>query len=294
LFLHNIIVGKWNKHKYKILKKIGHGNIGEVYKVSDNKGNIRVMKLSTDLSSITREYSFMEKMKDLRYIPKVYEIDDYQKNSQTFNFIIMDYIEGENFKAILRKGSIGNKNVVGIGIILLNILERIYKEGYFYGDLKLENIVLDKKKKRIMLIDFGSIIEKNEVIKEYTPSYNTTSWGIETDKNREIEIIFGVSMILNSMLLNKEFNPLKYTFKQVIHNIKNSKLNKELKDIIIKGLKLKYKNINLYKRDLIKIFNKLEAVDEDKVKAYEIIVNRVFIASICFFVFTLVLWVKCF
>ena len=39
------IVGKWSKKKYYILKEIGQGAVGTVYKVRDDKGNIRALKI---------------------------------------------------------------------------------------------------------------------------------------------------------------------------------------------------------------------------------------------------------
>lgn len=40
-------------------------------------------------------------------------------------------------------------------IQLLNTLSYIHKNNYFHGDIKLENIIYERKKKRVILVDYG-------------------------------------------------------------------------------------------------------------------------------------------
>ncbi|SCG84220.1 serine/threonine protein kinase, bacterial [Proteiniborus sp. DW1] len=247
------VIGKWNKNKYTVLSKLGEGGIGSVYKVKDAKGNIRALKISKDINSITREFDVMNKLKSLKNTPNAYEIDDYKKNGDIYYFFVMDYIEGYNIKKIIEHGKLKLKDIIGIGIILLNILERIYKMGYVYVDIKPDNIMIDKKKKKVGFIDFGGVIEVGQGIKEFTPAYSIFSWGIDVNNNYEAYIIFSNAMIISSMLLRREFNPLVHNLEQIISNINLLTLDRRLKKCLIKALRGEINKISTFREDLKKL-----------------------------------------
>ena len=154
-----IIKGKWNRKEYKLIQLIGSGNFGKVYRATDEKGNIRAVKISEDLFSSTNEYNAMLKLKDLPFIPKVYDFDDWQTGKKTYYFIVMDYIQGKNLKEISSNKEIDAKKIFKIGYILVNIMEKINGLGYKYTDIKLENIIIDIKGK-IYFVDFGSLTRR--------------------------------------------------------------------------------------------------------------------------------------
>ncbi len=254
LCISETVAGKWNNNKYTVLSKLGEGGIGAVYKVKDSKGYIRALKISKDINSITREFNMMTKLKNLKNIPKVYELDDYKKSGDIYYFLVMDYIEGYNIKEIIKYGNMKVKEIIGIGIILLNILEKIYKMEYVYTDLKPENIMIDNRGKRIIFIDFGGVIEKGQGIKEYTPAYSVLSWGIDRYNDYITNLIFSVAMIVTSMLLKKEFNPLVNNLEQVVSNIKLLIIDDRFKKCLIKALRGGTNDINIFKEELKKSF----------------------------------------
>ena len=288
--LNEVIVGKWNKNRYKILEKIGKGSMGVVYKIKDSAGKIRAMKISEDITNTTREFNIMKKIDWLGIIPKVYEIDDYIKNDNIYNFFIMDYIEGKNLKDIIINNKVNPYEIVGIGIILIDTLEKLNELGYIYGDIKLENILLDRRRKKIMLVDCGGVIENTKPIREYTPTYNMTSWGIGLNEDRDKGIVFSISMIMTSMILKREFSPFKNTIDDVKHNIEVSKIDEELIGIIKKGFDFKYRDTDLFKYDLKNILNKLKRVDENTKKID--IIDIIFYTSIGVFVIVMTVCIK--
>ncbi len=253
LQLMETILGKWHNNKYTVLSKLGEGGIGAVYKVKDVNGNIRALKISQDVNSITREFDIISKLKHLKSIPKAYELDDYKKNGNIYYFFVMDYIEGYNIKELIRHGKLRDEDIIGIGIILLNILEKIYKMGYVYADIKPDNIMIDRKKKKVSFIDFGGVIEIGQGIREFTPAYNTFSWGIDTNDDHMTYIIFSVAMMITSMLLKREFNPLVNSLEQVTSNIKLQILNARLKKCLIKALRGEINQVSTFREELKKL-----------------------------------------
>ncbi|WP_352418157.1 AarF/UbiB family protein [Proteiniborus sp.] len=248
------VIGKWNNNEYTVLSKLGEGGVGAVYKVKDNKGYTRALKISKDINSITREFNMMTKLKSLKNVPRVYEIDDYERNENIYYFLVMEYIEGYNLKEIIKYGSMKVKEIIGIGIILLNILEKFYKMGYVYADLKPENIMIDKRGKKVNFIDFGGVVEENQGIKEYTPAYSILSWEIDGCNDYIAYLVFSVAMIITSMLLKKEFNPLLNNLNQIESRIKLLVLDNRFKKCLIKALRGEIKSIGNFKESLKKSF----------------------------------------
>ncbi|SNW62783.1 Serine/Threonine protein kinase [Orpheovirus IHUMI-LCC2] len=69
-----------------------------------------------------------------------------------------DYIGNENIgEDDIEKRTDGfNYKFLFMSLIqLLNILSYIHKNNYFHGDIKLENIIYERKKKRVILVDYG-------------------------------------------------------------------------------------------------------------------------------------------
>lgn len=286
------VIGKWNNNKYIVLSKLGEGGMGAVYKVKDKRGNVRALKISQDINSITREFDMMTKLKQLKNIPKTYDIDDYKKNGAVYYFFVMDYIEGYNIKEIIKHNKMKVKEIIGIGIILLNILEEIYKMGYVYADIKPDNIMIDKRGKKISFIDFGGVIEIGRGIKEFTPTYSTFSWDVCTNNDYITNIVFSIAMVITSMLLKKEFNPLVHNLGQVISHIKLLIMDNKLKKCLIKALRGEINHISTFREDLKKHFKEcssslvVNSKTNPKMNANrktEFIIDVFFIFSIGFF-----------
>lgn len=285
------IKGKWNKNEYLILDEIGAGSIGVVYKAKDNEGNLKAVKISRDTISLSREFEIMKKIKHHNYLPTVYEIDDFQCGTSVYSFLVMEYIEGQNLKEIVKNYEIGIREILSIGLIILNVLQSTYKEGYFYRDIKLENIILDRKDKRIVLVDFGGVTRQNSNIREFTPTYNMKLWGMGDNKDSRMEIVFGTTMIIISMIFRREFNPLTSCIQDIIHKINLLEVNDSAKKIIIKGIKIKYNKVELFKRDLQQLITKkdLKASTNNKKIDYT---DIIFATSIGIFLSILIIFFK--
>lgn len=67
--------------------------------------------------------------------------------------MVMKY-GGEDFFDNMVKIKLGYRDLVYIFKDLLKIIYYINQEGYFYGDFKAENLLVDKKNKKMVLIDF--------------------------------------------------------------------------------------------------------------------------------------------
>ncbi|WDV45541.1 protein kinase [Clostridiaceae bacterium M8S5] len=273
------IVGKWNKKEYTILKKIGSGGIGCIYKVKDENDKVYALKISENMYSISREFDAMQKLKDMDFVPKVYDMDDFISKDKTYFFLVMDYIQGQSLREYVYKKKLKEEDLLSIWLLLIKELNSMYQKNYMYYDIKPDNILIDEINSKIIFIDFGSVVSSNSGVVEFTPTYNINSWLNNEKITREQSLIFSMAILIIFLLTNKELNPIKSKFPDLINLIKKTNVSNELKTLLINCLKGKHKNIKIFEKKLKIVYNSLI---NNKYKNFRI-VDILFTTSISFF-----------
>lgn len=283
------IIGKWNGNEYRIIQKIGEGGIGEIYKVKNSRGNIRALKISSDVTSITREFNILKELSIINGVPRAYELDDFclKRRGTTLYFFVMELIDGQNLKEIVKKRKLKVSEVIGIGLVLLRTLSKFKDKGYTYTDIKLENILIDNVNHRVLFVDFGGIINSEWGIREYTPTYNLISWGIKDKFNPIESTVFGVTMIMISLLLRREFNPMLDKTFDIIRQIRRLDISNEIKKVLIKGLKVKFETIEIFSSELNELMIGLVKQSANKTRSFDA-VNLFFVLSLCIFLLVMI------
>ena len=142
---------------YKLVKKLGKGAFGIVYKAIDNETkSIVAIKIETknNVSRLHHEKKIYELVKNETGFPKIYKMIKSKLN----NIFIMDYL-GPSLEDLFdfcnNKFSI--KTVLMIGIQILNRIESIHKVGFIHRDIKPDNFLIGTvtRKSRIYMIDLG-------------------------------------------------------------------------------------------------------------------------------------------
>ena len=279
------IIGKWNQNQYKIIGLVGKGNFGKVYIARDSNGKNLAIKLSQELLSLTNEYNALVEFKNIKFVPNVYDFDDWENDGELWHFIVMDYIEGKDLGTISKYKKLENRNIFKIGLILLNMLKQIDNLGYKYTDIKLENIILDKKG-YLHLIDYGSLVKKDEPTKEYTQIYNIKCWNVKSKYNHITSILFSITMLMVSLISKTEYNPMIYDLDEIIEKIYKFPLTVEEKHFLIDGLKGKFKTFDKYYISLYEIVNK------SKYNKKLSKIDYILIASIVSFVFIIFIGIR--
>ena len=225
-------------NKYTIIKKIGEGAFGIVYKGTDNDTEKKVAIKIENIhkSRLKHENAIYKYMKNTLGFPKIYDCI-YRDDEIIF---IMEYL-GPNldnlFEFCNRRFSL--KTVLMIAIQVLNRIEVFHNKGFIHRDIKPDNFLIgiDNKKSRIYMIDFGlskKIISSTGVHvsyrtdKSFTGSYRYSSIrnhkGIEQSRRDDLESIGYMLIYFLSGRLPwqglKCSNKSKRKFK--IHNIKRT------------------------------------------------------------------------
>lgn len=192
--------------KFTIIKKIGSGSFGNVYKAKDKNNKYVAIKIEEEKSYSKRLEYEMNLYKELNDgvnvgIPKIKKFYNINKH----NVLIMDFLgpsledlfEFCNYKFSLKT----------VGMIALQILDRIeyvHEHYIIHRDIKPDNFLIGtgKEKKHIFIIDFGlssKIVDNdlNHIIykktKNFTGSFRYSSIrnhkGIEQSRRDDLESI---------------------------------------------------------------------------------------------------------
>ena len=146
---------------YRIIKKLGQGTFGQVYKIMQLKtGNIRALKIIpknnlragfTD-KDITREINIMKNL-DHPHIIKLYE---FYKDAENYYLVNEFCTEGDLSEKMYKLKFLPEPIVKILMAQIFSAVLYLNNRGIIHGDLKLENILVDS------YLDDGNIQTKNQ------------------------------------------------------------------------------------------------------------------------------------
>ncbi|HEU5401015.1 MAG TPA: serine/threonine-protein kinase, partial [Terriglobales bacterium] len=145
--------------RYEILQVLGQGGMGAVYKVYDRELE-RFVALKTIRPELAGHAEMLARFKQElilarqvahRNIVRLYDIAE----GNGVKFITMEYIEGEDFRGILRRdGKLSTEESINVIRQICFALQAAHAEGVIHRDLKPQNIMRDKQG-RVVVMDFG-------------------------------------------------------------------------------------------------------------------------------------------
>lgn len=144
--------------RYEILDTVGEGGMGAVYKAQDRElGRIVALKvIRPELASnpdilqrFKQEILLASKVTD-RNIIRIYDLGD----AEGVKFITMEYVEGEDLRALLRRGKLSPAKAIEIMEQVVSGLDAAHRMGIIHRDLKPGNI-MQSSDGRVLVMDFG-------------------------------------------------------------------------------------------------------------------------------------------
>ncbi len=181
--------------RYLVERKIGSGGFGAVYLATDTRfsgrNQVAIKQITLDHEQATKLF---RQEADLLYnlshpnLPKV--TNCFQENGA--NFIVMDYISGEDLATSLKNGAkFGVAETLEIADKVLDALEYLHSFLIYHRDIKPHNIKINESGK-IYLLDFGTakgnFEESNaadfgQSITGFTPFYAPLEQVLRVDPN---------------------------------------------------------------------------------------------------------------
>jgi len=146
--------------------------MGSVYLAADRRIDDRQVAVKVSLETDQRAlYQFQAEAKALATLkhPGLPSITDYFIEPDGYQYLVMDYIDGDTMEDIVeRRGPLPEAEVVAFAVEVLDIIEYMHTEGIIHRDLKPANVKRASNGK-LFLVDFG--------IAKITAHYETATTG---------------------------------------------------------------------------------------------------------------------
>jgi Tol biopolymer transport system component/serine/threonine protein kinase len=145
--------------RYEIRSQLGSGGMGEVYLAEDTRleRTVALKILPSDVASDHQRMNrFVQEAKmasalNHPNILTIYEIEEID----SINLIATEFIDGENLRARINRGSISTGDALDIATQIASALSAAHHAGIVHRDLKPENIMLRRHDSIVKLLDFG-------------------------------------------------------------------------------------------------------------------------------------------
>lgn len=246
-----VISGKWLKNKYKIIKMLGAGANGIVY-LADHQGQLVAIKISDDYGSIASEMNVLKsfsKVQGSSLGPYLFHGDDWERKDACLPFYVMEYIQGDDLLTFIKK-----KGDDWVGILLLQLLanlEQLHKQGWIFGDLKPENLIVMSPTHSIRCIDVGGTTMIGRAVKEFTEFFDRGYWGLGSRKAEPSYDLFAVAMIGINIYYPNRFPKQSDTRKQLLRIVESENGLDLYKVIIRKALLGEYNSAKEMRGELL-------------------------------------------
>lgn len=228
--------------KYKLSQFINIKNLNSDGTVilSYNLGNDRVC-VKKFVNNSLREIYIKLKNIDCEYLPKIYDIIEYDGNC----LIVEEYIKGRSIEEIIaEKGQIDKITACKYSVDIAEVLEEVHNNGIIHRDISPDNVIIDENN-RARLLDFGISRVGNKKKNFDTTILGTAGFAspeqfgfAQTDVRSDI---YSIGVLLNYMLTG-------HIVQMGVYNIE------PLKSIIIKSTNiqpnLRYNSIDEFKKEV--------------------------------------------
>jgi len=169
-----IYAGILLSNRYRIIRELGHGGFGRTYLSEDTYRFNELCVLKEFAPQVQGGYALQkaqelfEREADVLYklkhpqIPSFRELFHVTLNEQGYIFLVLDYVEGKNYRELLKEyqaqGLLFSEQECRLMLIkLLPVIDYIHSLGVIHRDISPDNLILRTADQLPVLIDFGGV-----------------------------------------------------------------------------------------------------------------------------------------
>jgi serine/threonine protein kinase len=145
--------------RFRVVRLLGRGGMGEVYLAEDIRLDRRVA-LKVLAPALARDPQYRQRFhREARAAsalshPNVCMVHEVGEAADGSPFMAMEFIEGENLEARLRRAPLTILEIVEISLQTADALDAAHQKGIVHRDVKAANVCLDSSG-RVKVLDFG-------------------------------------------------------------------------------------------------------------------------------------------
>lgn len=201
--------------QYEIIKPIGAGGMGKVYKAIDRERDltvaIKVLDRRYDLDKkrrrrdhLGREILIAAKLNHdtiVKYNREIIEQED--RNGHVRRCLLMEYVDGFDLRKHIRDKDLSVKHMTFVMTKLCTGIDYLHMHGIVHRDIKPGNFMLTRDQKRVKIFDFGlsksnaswrtRFMREAGGTRAYMPPEQLTSKRAKLDARSDI-FSFGITM----------------------------------------------------------------------------------------------------
>src|SRR6267378_481231 len=246
--------------RYELVKLIGQGGMGAVYKARDKELD-RIVALKLIRPELASNPQILKRFKQELILARQVTHKNVIRifalgQSGGIKFITMDFVEGWDLRQVLlEKGKLAPEQAARTMLQICRALEAAHAEGVIHRDLKPQNIMLDASG-RVYVMDFGiarsaylpGMTQTGALIG--TPEYMSPEQG-RGEPLTERSDLFSMGIIFYELLTGKSpyhsDTPLATLWKRMTEKVTppmvlDPTLPQALSDIVVKALEIEPKN----------------------------------------------------
>lgn len=192
----SVVQGKWNRNSYQVERQLGEGANGKVYLVRRNK-SLYALKIGFDPLDHQSEINALKTISgsSTSYKGFLLESDNFMREGQDVSFCVIRYIRGKSIREYMKQH--GRDWLPLIGLHLLRKLNELHSQGFVFGDLKPENVLVCDYGS-VELIDFGGSTAKGRSVKQFTEVFDRGFWNAGSRNADEAYDLFAFAVLLLS------------------------------------------------------------------------------------------------
>jgi eukaryotic-like serine/threonine-protein kinase len=268
---------------YKIIAHLGQGGMGTVYRAMDTVLG-REVALKMLHTQLTNQPQFLERFKKEARIlaqllhPNIAVIYNFIEQDNN-HYMVMEYVEGENFDSLLRRNTVLSYNmVVPLFIQALEGLQHAHKKGIYHRDIKPSNLNLTPDG-TVKLMDFGiAKIANEQRLTQVNRIVGTVEYmAPELIQGKDASVacdIYAIGVTMYEMLSGKlpfegntDYNLMQDILKKQPASIEtmNASVPKALSNIVMKALEKKpedrFPDARSFQQALMNAYPQLKEID---------------------------------